>query len=66
VPAWERAFAAEGPFVIDAVVDRNVPTVPPQLEPEQEDKLAQALAAGDADAEAVLRQLQLQEITQAG
>jgi pyruvate dehydrogenase (quinone) len=65
VPAWERAFAADGPFVIDAVVDRNVPTVPPQLEPEQEDKLAQALAAGDADADAVLRQLQLQEITQA-
>jgi pyruvate dehydrogenase (quinone) len=64
--AWERALAAEGPFVIDAVVDRNVPTVPPQLEPEQEDKLAQALAAGDADADAVLRQLQLQEITQAG
>jgi pyruvate dehydrogenase (quinone) len=65
-PAWERALAAEGPFVIDAVVDRNVPTVPPQLEPEQEDKLARALAAGDADADAVLRQLQLQEITQAG
>jgi pyruvate dehydrogenase (quinone) len=65
VPALERALAADGPFVIDAVVDRNVPTVPPQLEPEQEDKLAQALAAGDADADAVLRQLQLQEITQA-
>jgi pyruvate dehydrogenase (quinone) len=64
--AWERALAADGPFVIDAVVDRNVPTVPPQLEPEQEDKLAKALAAGDADADAVLRQLQLQEITQAG
>jgi pyruvate dehydrogenase (quinone) len=63
-PAWERALASERPFVIDAVVDRNVPTVPPQLKPEQEDKLAKALAAGDADADAVLRQLQLQEVTQ--
>jgi hypothetical protein len=41
-----------------------VPTLPPQLEPEQEDKLAKALSGGDADADAVLRQLQLQEVTQ--
>ena len=62
--AWDQAFAAERPFVIDAVVDRNVPTVPPELRPEQEDKLTQALAGGDADADAVLRQLQLQEVRQ--
>jgi pyruvate dehydrogenase (quinone) len=62
--AWERAFASDRPFVIDAVVDRNVPTLPPQLKPEQEDKLTRALTTGDADAEAVLDQLQLQEVTQ--
>jgi hypothetical protein len=41
-----------------------VPTLPPQLKPEQEDKLTRALTNGDADAEAVLDQLQLQEVTQ--
>src|SRR4051812_16420994 len=64
VAAWERALASDVPFVIDAVVDRNVPTLPPELKAEQEDKLAEALAGGDADAEAVLAQLQLQEVTQ--
>ncbi len=63
-PAWERALASDCPFVIDAVVDRNVPTLPPELKAEQEDKLAKALAGGDADADAVLDQLQLQEVTQ--
>jgi pyruvate dehydrogenase (quinone) len=62
--AWERALASDVPFVIDALVDRNVPTLPPELKPEQEDKLAKALADGDADAEAVLDQLQLQEVSQ--
>ena len=62
--AWDRALASDRPFVIDALVDRNVPTLPPQLTSEQEDKLTKALTTGDADAEAVLRQLQLQEVTQ--
>jgi pyruvate dehydrogenase (quinone) len=62
--AWDRALASDVPFVIDALVDRNVPTLPPELKPEQEDKLAKALADGDADAEAVLDQLQLQEVSQ--
>jgi hypothetical protein len=52
--------------VVDAVVDRNVPTLPPQLEREQGDTLTppRALSSGDADAGAVLDQLQLQEVTQ--
>jgi pyruvate dehydrogenase (quinone) len=63
--AWDRAFAADRPFVIDAVVDPTVPTLPPELEKEQEDKLTKALSEGDPDAEAVLEQLQLQEVVQA-
>jgi pyruvate dehydrogenase (quinone) len=63
---WERAFASDRPFVIDAVVDRNVPTFPPELTSEQEDKLTKALSSGDEDAEAVLRQMQLQEVGQRG
>jgi pyruvate dehydrogenase (quinone) len=62
--AWERALASDQPLLIDAGVDRNVPTLPPQLEPEQEDRLTRALSGGDADAEAVLEQLQRQEVTQ--
>jgi len=64
--AWERALASDVPFVIDAVVDGAVPTLPPELEPEQEDKLAKALADGDPDAEAVMEQLQLQDVVQNG
>ena len=41
--AWDRALASDRPFVIDAVVDAAVPTLPPELEKEQEDKLTQAL-----------------------
>jgi pyruvate dehydrogenase (quinone) len=62
--AWDRALAADRPFVIDAVVDAAVPTLPPELEKEQEDKLTQALSSGDPDADAVLEQLQLQEVVQ--
>jgi len=64
-PAWERALSATRPFVIDAVVSADVPTFPPELKPEQEEKLAKALAAGDPDAEWVLGQLQAQEIGRA-
>jgi len=62
--AWDCALAADRPFVIDAVVDAAVPTLPPELEKEQEDKLTQALSNGDPDADAVLEQLQLQEVVQ--
>ena len=61
--AWDRALASDRPFIIDAVVDAAVPTLPPELEPEQEDKLTQALET-DADANAVLEQLQLQDVVQ--
>jgi pyruvate dehydrogenase (quinone) len=62
--AWDRALASDVPFVIDAVVDPSVPTLPPELEKEQEDKLTKALSEGDPDADAVLEQLQLQEVVQ--
>jgi pyruvate dehydrogenase (quinone) len=64
--AWDRALAAEGPFVIDAVVDPAVPTLPPELEPETEDKLTKALSQNDSEADAVMEQLQLQEVNQRG
>ena len=63
--ALDRAFAARVPFVIDAVVDPDVPNAPPELRQEQRDKLAQALAAGDPDAQGVLAQMRAQGLLQA-
>ena len=54
--AWDEALAADRPVVLEAVVDPDVPTVPPALKPEQLEKLRRALAAGDPEAEGVLRQ----------
>ena len=60
--AWRRALAANGPFVIDAVVDANVPTLPPTLKPKQEEMLSRALDDGDPDADGVREQLAMQGI----
>jgi pyruvate dehydrogenase (quinone) len=58
--AWERALAATAPFVIDAVVDPDVPTLPPELREEQRRALRAALKAGDPDEQGVREQLQAQ------
>jgi pyruvate dehydrogenase (quinone) len=55
-PAWDEALAADRPVVLEAYVDKNVPILPPHLQPEQLAKLAEALQAGDPDAEGVRRQ----------
>lgn len=65
VDAWSRAFAADRPFVINAVVDANVPTLPPKLEPKLEEKLNKALSDGDPDASGVREQLVAQQIEKA-
>ena len=43
----DRAFAADRPFVIDAVVDANVPLIPPHLTAGQVLKTAKAEFGGD-------------------
>lgn len=60
--AWDTALAADRPFVIDAVVNADVPTLPPWLRPEQEKKLEAALAGGDSAATGVREQLQRQGV----
>ena len=55
-PAWDRALTSDRPVVIDAIVDANVPTIPPDPSQEVIDKIAQALA-GEEEAELVKRQL---------
>jgi pyruvate dehydrogenase (quinone) len=60
--AWQAAFAADRPFVIDALVNADVPTLPPTLEPKLRKKLAKALDSGDPDARGVRQQLVAQGI----
>jgi pyruvate dehydrogenase (quinone) len=43
----DRAFAAQRPFVIDAVVDANIPLIPPHLVGDQLMKIAKAEFSGD-------------------
>jgi pyruvate dehydrogenase (quinone) len=55
-PAWDEALAADRPFVIDAVVDRNVPPLPPHLTLDQALSMTRALLKGDPDWRGVVRQ----------
>jgi pyruvate dehydrogenase (quinone) len=48
--AWEEAFAADRPFVIDAVVDPEVPPLPPHITLEQAKSFISALRGGDPNA----------------
>lgn len=56
-PAWDRALTSDRPVVIDAVVDPNVPALPPRPQKEVIEKVRQALA-GEPEAELVRQQLE--------
>jgi pyruvate dehydrogenase (quinone) len=45
--AWEEAFSADRPFVIDAVTDPEVPPLPPHITVEQARQFVSALRGGD-------------------
>jgi pyruvate dehydrogenase (quinone) len=55
-PAWERALAADRPVVYEAVVDPEVPPLPPHITAEQARHLASALAKGDPASARIIRQ----------
>jgi pyruvate dehydrogenase (quinone) len=54
--AWEQALAADRPVVYEAIVDPEVPPLPPHIEFEQAKNLAQALAKGDPARGRIIRQ----------
>jgi pyruvate dehydrogenase (quinone) len=58
--ALDEALSADRPVVLEAIVDPNTPPLPPELTPQQTDKLRQALAQGDPDADGVRQQLALE------
>jgi pyruvate dehydrogenase (quinone) len=53
--AWERAFAADRPVVVEARTDPNVPPLPPHISFAHAKAYMKAITKGDPDAWGVLR-----------
>jgi pyruvate dehydrogenase (quinone) len=60
--AWREALSADRPVVLEAVVDPDVPPLPPHITFEQAAAMTRALLRGDPDAAGVVRQ-SMQELT---
>lgn len=56
IPALDAAMAARKPFVLDVLVDPNVPPMPPHITLKQAKALASSLLRGDSNRKNVLRQ----------
>lgn len=54
--AWEAAFAADRPTVIDARTDPNVPPLPPHISLSQAQAYLSSIIKGDPDAMAMVKQ----------
>ncbi len=55
-PAWDRALAAGGPVVIEAVTDPEVPPLPPHIRFDQAREMAISMAKGDPNRGHIIRQ----------
>lgn len=53
--AWEEAFSAERPVVYEAIVDAEVPPMPPHISFDQAKAMTRALYRGDPAAPEILR-----------
>ncbi len=54
-PAWDDAFAADRPVVIDCVTDPTMPALPPNITRSQRRSYFMALMKGDPDEAAIIR-----------
>jgi pyruvate dehydrogenase (quinone) len=54
--AWQTAFAAKRPVVVEAMTDPNVPPLPPHISTKEAKGLAAALVKGDPDGWDVVRE----------
>jgi pyruvate dehydrogenase (quinone) len=52
--AWDEAFSADRPCVIDALCDPSIPPLPPHIRAEQAKALFAALRKGDPEARSVI------------
>jgi pyruvate dehydrogenase (quinone) len=55
-PAWDEAFAADRPVVYEAIVDPDVPPLPPHITTQQAMAMTRAILKGDPDRGAIIRQ----------
>jgi pyruvate dehydrogenase (quinone) len=55
-PAWDEALSADGPVLIDAITDPEVPPLPPHIRFEQAKKLSHALMQGEPAASDIVRE----------
>jgi pyruvate dehydrogenase (quinone) len=53
---WDEALSSDRPVVVEAIVDPDVPPLPPHITFEQARHFAQSLLKGDVDAGGVIRQ----------
>lgn len=53
--AWDAAFAADRPVVLEAIVDPNVPPLPPHITLEQARNYLKAILKGDPDAMRIIK-----------
>src|SRR4051812_4675665 len=60
--AWEEAFQADRPFVIDAVTDPEVPPLPPHITVEQARHFLSAVKGGDPHSRALISESFKQKI----
>ncbi len=54
-PAWDAAFAADRPVVIDCLCDPTVPTLPPRITASQRNNYFKTLLKGDPDEASILK-----------
>jgi pyruvate dehydrogenase (quinone) len=54
--AWEQAFAADRPVLLDIIADPDVPPLPPHITWKQAKDYMTALAKGDPDEAGIIRQ----------
>jgi pyruvate dehydrogenase (quinone) len=55
-PAWDQALSADGPVVIEAVTDPEVPPLPPHIRFDQAREMAMSMARGDPNRGHIIRQ----------
>jgi pyruvate dehydrogenase (quinone) len=54
--AWDEAFAADRPVVLEAITDPSVPPLPPHITFEQATHFAQSILRGDSDRRGMIAQ----------
>ncbi|MBO0767041.1 MAG: thiamine pyrophosphate-requiring protein, partial [Solirubrobacterales bacterium] len=55
-PAWETALAADGPVVVEAVTDPEVPPLPPHITIDQARSMSSALLSKDPNSSRIVKQ----------